>query len=497
MLRTFALFSVLALAPLAAAAEPAEGVSIATVAVPKDSPSSSQAVVVGHIARQGFERNPRYSVLDLELLLENGEIPAAERRRRQAEQALERAKAAYEAFELSPALEAFAEAIVGYEQAVAALTRIDPLVEALRLQAAAYALSGDEKNARRSFEKLLALDPGATLSDPRIPESVQPVFAAAAERAQKKPTGTMTVYAAPAAAEVYVDGRFRGSAPLSIDNLPVGRHYVRVLRDGYQAFGSPVDIGARSEETVQATLRPTARLAEFDDLASRLAGGSEQGAAKLAASLKVDQLLWAVVEAAGDDVTVTAKLTDGVSGSVLASGTKTFVYNSPRFRGDLELWLAQTFRKSQGVVANRDDGGAVGDGGSSFLPDKPVETPTNGKVVVGWTLVGITVVPLGVGVGFGIYSLYWWDVYKNEGKLFDNTPLPDQLHPEVANVRNAYLITSGVADVGYVLAVASLATGITLLAVGMNEQAEIEDVLAEGEAPATPLVAWSPLPPSE
>lgn len=492
--RAFASLGLSLLVALGAWALPAEaqsdGVSIAVVAVGKDSPSEGQAVVVGRIAKQGFERNPKYALLDTWRVLENGEEPAAARRRQKADAALERGRAALDALELSPALESLAEAIVGYEQALAAMSDVEPLVTALELQGAAYALSGDSKNARRAFERVFAVDPGATLSA-GLPEEVTALFEETRARVEKAPTGTLTVYAAPPAAEVWIDGRFRGSAPLSVDNLPAGRHYVRVARDGYATFGQPVEVKRRAEETVQATLRPTARFAEYDDLALRLRGGSPQAAAELAAMLKVDQLLSIVTEVLGEDVTVTATLTDGVGGGTLAQATKTFVTTSPRYRSDLELWLAQTFRKQQGVEApsgGSTTGGSASSGGG-FVPEAPKEAPTSGMTILGWVLTGGAILPLGVGIGFGVASLVPWDAYKNGGEIFDQPALRSQLDPALPDVQRSFFLTSLIADVGYLVAAVMVTTGVTLLVLGANEEEEIEDVLAS----ASPLPIVSPV----
>lgn len=465
-----------------------DGVSIAVVAVGKDSPSEGQAIVVGRIAKQGFERNPKYDLLDTERVLENGEVSAAHGRRTNADEALRRGRGAFDALELTTALESFAEAVVGYEQALAAMTDLSPLVAALKYQGAAYALSGDSKNARRAFERAFVVDPSATSAGDNFPDEVTALFEQARARVEKAPTGTLTLYAAPPAAEVWIDGRFRGSAPLSVDNLPEGRHYVRVSRDGYAPFGQPVEVKRRAEETVQATLRPTARFSQYDDLASRLKGASPQAASELAAMLKVDQLLWVVTEVTGEDVTVTATLTDGVGGGALTQGTKTFVTTSPRYRSDLELWFAQSFRKGQGVQAPTptENNGGVSQGGG-FLPDAPKEAPTSGKTTLGWVLTGGAILPLAVGIGFGVASLVPWDAYKNQGKLFNQPALTSQLDDDREEVWNSFLVTSIIADVGYVVAAGMAAVGVTLLVLGANEEEAIEDVLASNPPALPPL----------
>jgi tetratricopeptide (TPR) repeat protein len=477
MKRRFFVAALCALTLAQPASAQAEGVSIAVLSVGKDSPSDPQAVVVGRIAKQGFERNPKYALLDLEAVLESGGVSTAAQRRRRADAAFARGRSAYEAFELGPALEAFAEAVVSYEQAIAVMDGLEPLLAALKYQGAAFALLGDQKGARASFERALGIDPGFSVAGAGFPDEVTGLIAEASAKVERGESGGLTLYAAPPAAEVWIDGRFRGSAPLSVDNLPVGRHYVRVVKDGYLSFGQPVEITRRGEQTVQATLRPTARFAELDDLLARIKGGSEQAPSLLAGMLKVDQLLYTVVEVAGDDATVHAALIDGVGGSVLASASKAFVSTSPRYRSDLELWLAQTFRQAQGSAVSQ-SGSGTGGSERRFMPETPREAPTSPKTTLGWALVGGAIIPLALGIGFGLGSLVPWDAYKNEGKLFNQPTLSHQLDNSRQDVWNSFLVTSLIADAGYATAALMSAVGITLLVLGANEKEQIEDVLA-------------------
>ena len=68
--------------------------------------------------------------------------------------------------------------------------------------------------------------------------------------------------------------------------------------------------------------------------------------------------------------------------------------------------------------------------------------------ILGWVLTGGSILPLGVGIGFGVASLVPWDAYKNEGKLFDQPSLASQLDPAREEVWNSFLVTSIIADVG-------------------------------------------------
>lgn len=479
----------------AAFGQASDGVSVAVVAVAKDSPSQVPAVVVGKVARDSYRRSPRYAVLDLEVALEGQTNTTRAQRLQAAEDALERGQAAYDAFELDPALEALAEAIVAYEQSVAGLDDVAPLIEAFMLQGAAFALKGEEENATAAFKRALALDEAATMEGSAFPETAKALFEKARTEVQQMSTGTVTVYSAPAAAEVYIDGRFRGSAPLTVDDLRSGRHVVRILRDGYQPFGETVDVAEKREETVQATLRPTKSLSEYEGFQSRIKNDDERAPAELAAFLKVEQLFVLVVEANGDNVQVTGKLIDGVTGQEVAGANKTFVATSARYRVEVENWVAENFRKEGGGKS----GGTTGNNGNeSFLPDKPVEPPTPGILIAGWVIAGLTVVPVLVAIVSGVYALYAYDTYALQGRYLAQITgeppqgVPDQ--PTAVNDPNAQFlfatlgISSILSDVMWVVAAATLTTGITLIVIGLNQKAEIDDVLA-----ATPIPADSAL----
>src|SRR5205085_9482357 len=109
--------------------------------------------------------------------------------------------------------------------------------------------------------------------------------------------GSLTVYATAGAAEVWVDGVHRGAAPMTLA-MPVGRHYVRVVRDGYAAFGGTADVKRGSEASVQAQLKPTERLAKFEEQTAKLVREKDNAKVftELAAFLQVDRLLGVVVE---------------------------------------------------------------------------------------------------------------------------------------------------------------------------------------------------------
>lgn len=480
-----------------------DGISIAVVVAGKDTPSYQQAMVVNQIAKQGFERNPRFSLVDMEAILNNGPPTAMLARLRNAEGALERGMAAYDAFELEPALEAFAEAAIGFEQSVSGLTDFSLLVDVYRYQGASYALQGDSESALRSFSQALVIDPDTSLVDGSFPDTVQALFEAARQEVSQKQTGSLSVFAAPSAAEVWVNGVFRGSAPIEVSGLTQGRHYVKLVRAGYVSYGEAVDVTAGNEDTLQATLRPTVQLSNFDQLTAQLVAGDARAPGELAALFKVDQLFWATVEENGGNLLVNGYLTNGVTGELLLSANRTFTVSSHKYRVDLESWLAENFRRSVDASssAQQNANTATNNGGDSFLPDAPEGPPTPGILISGYIVTPLSVLPLLAGLGSGLYSFYSWDYYRNQGTIFapvrallemEQAGLNNQIESENENARLIFFLfgaSSIFADLSYVVSGIGFAAGITMIIIGLNQKAQIQDVLVYNDTNKKPMRA--------
>jgi hypothetical protein len=67
------------------------------------------------------------------------------------------------------------------------------------------------------------------------------------------PTTSVAFYSDPVNAEVYVDGEFRGTAPLSL-HLAAGAHKVELRLDGYQIWDRELTVVAGNDTRVAATL---------------------------------------------------------------------------------------------------------------------------------------------------------------------------------------------------------------------------------------------------
>ena len=67
------------------------------------------------------------------------------------------------------------------------------------------------------------------------------------------PTTSVAFHSDPVNAEVYVDGEFRGTAPLSL-HLAAGAHKVELRLDGYQIWDRELTVVAGNDTRVAATL---------------------------------------------------------------------------------------------------------------------------------------------------------------------------------------------------------------------------------------------------
>lgn len=70
-----------------------------------------------------------------------------------------------------------------------------------------------------------------------------------------KKEGTLIVKSTPSA-NVYINGKFKGSTPLKI-NLPEGEHSVLITLEGYERYEKVVKIYAEKEELIEVSLRKT------------------------------------------------------------------------------------------------------------------------------------------------------------------------------------------------------------------------------------------------
>lgn len=86
--------------------------------------------------------------------------------------------------------------------------------------------------------------------------------------------GAVRVQSIPPGANIYLDGIYRGSTPLTIGNLAAGDHAVVLRRSGYREYSSTVRVPAGGTAEFLARLSPTSSSTGSVDVVSYPAGAS-------------------------------------------------------------------------------------------------------------------------------------------------------------------------------------------------------------------------------
>ena len=87
-------------------------------------------------------------------------------------------------------------------------------------------------------------------------------------------SGSIWVRSVPSGANIYLDGIYRGSTPMTIGNLAAGDHTVRLRRTGYQEYSTVVTVPAGGTAELQPTLTPLSSASGSVDVVSYPAGAS-------------------------------------------------------------------------------------------------------------------------------------------------------------------------------------------------------------------------------
>lgn len=461
------------------------GLALMVLAVPKDSASQKAAATAGFLARGVFARNPRYQLLDLETFLDQAQESPGRAPITRALASLEKGGHALDENELDTAISALNDAVVAFEQGAAYLTDVKPYMDALLRLGATYALNADNKSATDSFRRALLLDRTASL--PNLPNQAKKAFEDAGRKVDEAERVSISVFSTPSAAEVYVDGVFRGATPQVIDRLPTGPHLIRVLRPGMRAAGRSYKVAA-ADDTVQFTLKPTARAAELENITNRIHNDVTTGQGpvlnELARFAKVDQIYVMGVQSTATDVRASAVLVDG-TGHPLSQGERTF--SGDRFRAELDGWIEQGFRTGQAGTEKAAQKDISTQTSSNFAaPKGGGGSPGLGKIIGGILL--IPPFPLTLVVAFVallLTALVWWlwatfpiPVIRDGGVVPFNFSQRDTNYRVLMAVLG--IIFPVVTTLLLLVATASMAGGIALIVWGNSEKRTMDAIMAAG-----------------
>lgn len=154
---------------------------------------------------------------------------------------------AYAELETKKAVSSLRRAISLLEKELDTLADRDLLVEALALLGSVHNQSGNGAAAERAFLKLLALSPTHALDEGAFPPGDVELLERLQEELAFTEPGTLEIRSGGVPAGVWLDGRYRGLTPLTLEDVEPGTHLWLVRRQGYEpASGAVVVEGKRA-----------------------------------------------------------------------------------------------------------------------------------------------------------------------------------------------------------------------------------------------------------
>jgi hypothetical protein len=119
--------------------------------------------------------------------------------------------------------------------------------------------TSEAQDAKPAVAETVVDLPAAPPSPPAPPPTPsRPASGAAARSNAGAVRGNLLIRTSPPGADLYVNGRGRGTTPASLRDLPLGSYTIRIARDGYAAIESQVQLTSRnSTASMNIALQPT------------------------------------------------------------------------------------------------------------------------------------------------------------------------------------------------------------------------------------------------
>jgi len=111
--------------------------------------------------------------------------------------------------------------------------------------------------AKDAIKRSLAVYPGQQASEYAVTVEARNFFRQVQQEMEESPETSVGVEAEKDA-EVYLDGDFKGFAPIQVQGLKPGDHWITVIADGFQPWSQFVAVRGVVEQKVEVTLKPAA-----------------------------------------------------------------------------------------------------------------------------------------------------------------------------------------------------------------------------------------------
>lgn len=494
--------------PLASASTELQ--STAVFAVARDPSGQKAAAVADALLRTKAQKTRLLKVIEPARVLSGDPRTREEETLERARAALADGRRAYDALNLDEAIARLGQAVSLYQQTGPLLGDLEELQNSLLSLGAALTLRGSADEGESTFAELLTVNPSYQLEG--YPPTVGKAFSAAAARIEKAPTGSVEIYSTPPYAAVYVDGRFEGVTPVTLNDVVAGTHYLRIEKVGYTVHGAPLEISPNQRITSQTRLRSMKKGVELRDVTARateevVAEGMGGSLRNLARMLVADTLIFVAVSQSGSDATFTGAVFDAATGTRLTTERGVLSVASPSFGAELGAYITRlvtaadrgsasasegrsgsggAFGLSQGSGINRDVSGTAGKntaptgsygtGAGLGVTTPPPEPATPSEVYLGWTMIGVGGAAIATGIVFGILA----------NKAHNDYRATSQTSPELENVRSTGKTDALVSTLCTAGGALSAIGGVVILLVAKRSGPTPEELLRTPRAAALP-----------
>lgn len=318
----------LVLALLASSEAAAASRRTTVLLIPVDRNSGSAAMRFTEYLETAVQKRTGYTLKDSASVLGDSTPTAALEARKRVIGAVNEGKKAYASGDFDASEQALRTALIDIDNASAALERCGEYCDALAYLAGAQLMKGEEQGARDVLKGLLAIERGFKFDAAVFGKNLMILVRDIEKKLGEEGLTAVTIQTNPAGGKVYLDGHYKGYAPLTIERVPVGKHLLRVERPGSVTFGQLIDVAATEEAVVKAKLVSTPEYSSLEGSLDKVIEEIERGEAKemfrMGTKLKVDRAILGIVRTGESRVNVECVLVDFVAKKKLSRLKRSF-----------------------------------------------------------------------------------------------------------------------------------------------------------------------------
>jgi hypothetical protein len=318
---------------LAAALAPASALAArrtTVLLIPVDRNAGSAATRFTEYLETAVGKRSGYSLKEAAAALGDSTPTAALEARKRVIGSLNEGKKFFAGGQFDEAESALRTALVDVDNASAAMERCGEYCDTLAYLAGAQLMKGDEQGARDVLKTLLGIERGYKFDSAVFGKNMIVLVKDVQKAQAHEALVSLTIQTTPPGGRAYLDGQYKGYAPLTVERVAAGRHMLRVERAGSVTYGQLIEVGTTEEGTVKAKLNSTPEYSALENSLDKVAEEIEKNSEtsnelmRLGGKLKVDRAIVGLVRSGESRITLDCVLVDFAARKKLSRKTRTF-----------------------------------------------------------------------------------------------------------------------------------------------------------------------------